>query len=134
MKVLVFGAGVIGCYLTHVLCDAGHDVTLLACGAWKETLETQGLKLRHMFYRPGFRRFVMRILYFIMAKSAIGDLIACNHCRNTVAEMEMLDRDFTALLEQDGVPSMPVWNVLKSQMPSWEEVHQTYDKMRTEKR
>ena len=330
MKVLVFGAGVIGCYLTHVLCEAGHDVTLLARGAWKETMETQGLKLRHhlqrkttldhpavmdqidptvhwdvvfaampyhqmqkilpqlaqadtdlvvlvgnnmrasamqeellrmsvapkeilfafqitggerlsdhaiverfgkagldigalhslpsqaaqakltamfektgyqmrwqrdmeaflfchpaavlpiaylayacggdlrkstrkqrkqmldapaeaydrltqlgipilpekddMFYRPGFRRFVMRILYFIMAKSAIGDLIACNHCRNAVAEMEMLDKDFTALLEQDGVPSMPVWNALKAQMPSWEKIHQTYDKKRTEKR
>lgn len=29
MKVLVYGAGVIGCYLTHVLCEAGNDVTLL---------------------------------------------------------------------------------------------------------
>ena len=324
MKVLVFGAGVIGCYLTHVLCEAGHDVTLLARSAWKDTLESHGLELRHhlqrkttmdhptvtdyidpaarwdavfaampyhqmqkilpqlaqantdlvvmignnmraaamqeellhlssahkeilfafqvtggerlqdhaiverfgkagldigalhsfpsepaqkkltvmfkgtgykmrwqpdmeaflfchpaavlpiaylayacggdlrrstrkqrkqmldapaeafdhltrlgvpilpdkddLFYRPGFRRFVMRILYFIMAKSSIGDLIACNHCRNAVAEMELLDQDFTALLERDGTPSMPVWNALKAQMPSWEELHLTYDK------
>ena len=41
---------------------------------------------------------------------------------------------FTALLEQDGVPSMPVWNALKAQMPSWEEIHQAYNKKRTEKR
>lgn len=29
MKVLVYGAGVIGCYLAHVLCSAGNDVTLI---------------------------------------------------------------------------------------------------------
>ncbi len=70
----------------------------------------------------------MRILYFIMAKTSIGDLIACNHCRNAVVEMEMLDRDFTALMRRDGTPSMPVWDALKAQMPSWEEIHQLYDK------
>lgn len=32
MKVLVYGAGVIGSYLTHVLCAAGNQVTLLARG------------------------------------------------------------------------------------------------------
>ena len=51
MKVLVFGAGVIGCYLTHVLCEAGHDVALLARGAWKDTLESPGLELRHHLHR-----------------------------------------------------------------------------------
>ena len=35
MKVLVYGSGVIGCYLAHVLCAAGNDVTLLARGQWK---------------------------------------------------------------------------------------------------
>ena len=83
-----------------------------------------------LFYRPGPRRFLMRILYFIMAKSSIGDLIACNHCRNAVAEMEMLDQDYTALLERDGTPSMPEWNALKKHMPSWNELHQNYDKKR----
>lgn len=29
MKVLVYGAGDIDCYLAHVLCQAGNDVTLL---------------------------------------------------------------------------------------------------------
>lgn len=47
MKVLVYGAGVIGCYLTHVLCRAGNDVTLLARGAWKSVLEEKGLTIRH---------------------------------------------------------------------------------------
>lgn len=47
MKVLVYGAGVIGCYLTHVLCQAGNDVTLLARGQWKRNLEANGLNIRH---------------------------------------------------------------------------------------
>lgn len=51
MKVLVYGAGVIGCYLTHVLCRVGNDVTLLARGAWKSVLEAQGLTIRHHLQR-----------------------------------------------------------------------------------
>lgn len=47
MKVLVYGAGVIGSYLTHVLCAAGNQVTLLARGAWRETLERDGLTITH---------------------------------------------------------------------------------------
>ena len=48
---MVFGAGVIGCYLTHVLCEAGHEVTLLARSAWKDTLQSHGLELRHHLQR-----------------------------------------------------------------------------------
>ncbi len=47
MKVLVYGAGVIGSYLTHVLCAAGNDITLLARGSWRETLERDGLTIIH---------------------------------------------------------------------------------------
>jgi 2-dehydropantoate 2-reductase len=47
MKVLVYGAGVIGSYLTHVLCQAGNDVALLARGEWSKTLSQQGLTIFH---------------------------------------------------------------------------------------
>ena len=47
MKVLVYGSGVIGCYLAHILCAAGNDVTLLARGQWKEQLQQNGLRIRH---------------------------------------------------------------------------------------
>lgn len=47
MKILVYGAGVIGSYLTHVLCVAGNDVTLLARGTWRGTLERDGLTIVH---------------------------------------------------------------------------------------
>ena len=51
MKVLVYGSGVIGCYLAHVLCAAGNDVTLLARGQWKEQLQRNGLRIRHHLQR-----------------------------------------------------------------------------------
>jgi 2-dehydropantoate 2-reductase len=51
MKVLVYGAGVIGCYLTHVLCQAGHEVTVLARGGWRENLEKNGLVIHHHLQR-----------------------------------------------------------------------------------
>jgi len=51
MKVLVYGSGVIGSYLAHVLCSAGNDVTVLARGQWKEQLEAHGLRIRHHLQR-----------------------------------------------------------------------------------
>lgn len=51
MKVLVYGAGAIGSYLTHALCAAGNDVTLLARGDWRETLERDGLTIIHHLQR-----------------------------------------------------------------------------------
>lgn len=47
MKILVWGAGVIGSYLVHILCSAGNDVTLLARGKRREELEQNGLLIRH---------------------------------------------------------------------------------------
>jgi 2-dehydropantoate 2-reductase len=51
VNVLVYGAGVIGCYLAHVLCQAGNSVSLLARGSWKETLEANGLIIHHHVQR-----------------------------------------------------------------------------------
>ncbi len=47
MKILVYGAGVIGSYLCRLLMENGVDVTLLARGAWKENLEKNGLVIYH---------------------------------------------------------------------------------------
>lgn len=51
MRVLVYGAGVIGSYLAHVLCAAGNHVALLARGHWRETLERDGLTISHHLQR-----------------------------------------------------------------------------------
>jgi 2-dehydropantoate 2-reductase len=51
MKILIYGAGVIGGQLCHALCACGNDVTVIARGAWAETLRTEGLRIRHYIQR-----------------------------------------------------------------------------------
>ncbi len=47
MKVMVYGAGVIGGQLVHALIKSGNEVTLIARGAWKDTLQKDGLRIHH---------------------------------------------------------------------------------------
>ena len=49
MKILVFGAGVLGCNLARDLFRAGKDVTLLARGKWAEELQRNGLRIKDKF-------------------------------------------------------------------------------------
>jgi len=49
MRILVFGAGVLGCNLANNLFRDGKDVTLLARGNWAKNLEENGLKIHHYF-------------------------------------------------------------------------------------
>ncbi len=49
MKILVFGAGVLGCNLARNLFCAGKDVTLLARGNWASEIKTNGLKIKNRF-------------------------------------------------------------------------------------
>ncbi|MCM3697956.1 ketopantoate reductase family protein [Paenibacillus macerans] len=51
MRVLVYGAGVLGSYLAHVLVRGGNQVTVLARGKRAEELERDGLVIRHYFQR-----------------------------------------------------------------------------------
>ena len=51
MKILVYGAGVIGGQLAHALCACGNDVTVLARGAWAGTLRIEGLRIHHYIQR-----------------------------------------------------------------------------------
>ncbi len=41
MKILVYGAGVLGCNLARNLLRAGKDVTLLARGNWAEEIREE---------------------------------------------------------------------------------------------
>ncbi|OWA37396.1 hypothetical protein B9G55_04870 [Saccharibacillus sp. O16] len=51
MKILVYGAGVLGSTLAHRLIQAGHDVSMLARGKRAEQLERDGLVIRHYLQR-----------------------------------------------------------------------------------
>lgn len=49
MKILVFGAGVLGCNLAGNLFRAGKDTTLLARGNWAEEIQKNGLRIKDKF-------------------------------------------------------------------------------------
>ena len=49
MKILVYGAGVLGCNLARNLFHAGKDVTLLARGNWAEEIKQNGLRIKDQF-------------------------------------------------------------------------------------
>lgn len=49
MKILVFGAGVLGCNLARNLFRAGKDVALLARGSWAAELQKNGLRIKDKF-------------------------------------------------------------------------------------
>ena len=49
MKILVYGAGVLGCNLARNLFHAGKDVTLLARGNWAAEIKQNGLRIMDKF-------------------------------------------------------------------------------------
>ena len=49
MKILVYGAGVLGCNLARNLFRAQKDVTLLARGKWAEEIQKNGLRIKDKF-------------------------------------------------------------------------------------
>lgn len=51
MRILIYGAGVLGGNLASNLFRAGRDVTLLARGRWAKTIREQGLTVQNTFHR-----------------------------------------------------------------------------------
>lgn len=51
MKILVYGAGVQGSFLAHVLDNGGHEVGILARGSRATRLKRDGVVIRHYFQR-----------------------------------------------------------------------------------
>ena len=60
MKILVYGAGVLGCNLERNLFHAGKDVTLLARGNWAEEIRKNGLRINKEGSPPAKCREVLR--------------------------------------------------------------------------
>ena len=82
------------------------------------------------YYASGLRGRLMQFLYFVMAKNkTIGDLVACEHCRNAYEEMEMLDAAFMEIAARTPGAPMPHWHELRAQMPGWDEVRRRYGRV-----
>ena len=90
MKILIYGAGVIGGQLCHALCACGNDVSVVARGAWAETLRTEGLRIHHYLQRkdtvdhprvlegPGNERYdaVFAVMQYRQMERIVPDLAA----------------------------------------------------------
>ena len=102
--------------------DASHE----AYSFLKERGITVLPKGDDKFYESGLRGSAMKLLYLVMSKSKIGDLVACEHCRNAVSEMEQLDTFFEGLMKGYPAEKLQTWNKLRSQMPGWDDLHRKY--------
>ena len=106
----------------RMMVDASHEAY--------EALKAKGIPIYpkgdDQFYEPGVRGSGMQLLYLVMAKSKIGDLVACEHCRNAVSEMEQIDLFYEELLKDYPSDKLKTWNRLRDMMPSWEELHREY--------
>jgi len=92
MRILIYGAGVIGGQLCHALCACGNEVTVIARGAWAETLQTEGLRIRHYIQRkdtvdhprvllaPGSERYdiVFAVMQYRQMEKILPDLARIN--------------------------------------------------------
>ena len=98
MRILVFGAGVIGCNLARNLYRAGKDVTLLARGAWAENIQKNGLRIKDKFsprmsvshipvvteLRPEDKYDVIFVVMRYTQVGSIADILRANPTKNIV--------------------------------------------------
>lgn len=79
------------------------------------------------YYEPGGKRALMSAMLWLMAKTAVGELAASDHCRHAVAEMEGLDAAFNALRQNSPDYKMPAFDALRAAVPDREMLHRLYD-------
>lgn len=129
------------CYLCYATgCDLRkaarrqRKLLLDAAGEACEFLKAMGTPILpegdDEYYRPGTKLTMFAAMMFVMAKTVIGDLVASDHCRHAVMEMEGLDAAFAELRHQRPDIAMPAWDTLRSEMPDWKTIHATYDMAR----
>ena len=94
MKILVYGAGVLGCNLARNLLRAGKDV--------KEDADFEGEK-----YRKTCLRF-----FKLMCATSLGKLCASDHAMNAINEMSALNRDLKKFFDETGA-EYPIWKAVE---------------------
>jgi 2-dehydropantoate 2-reductase len=80
------------------------------------------------YFKQGLKRALLTAMLWIAAKTALGRLVASDHCRNAVAEMRALDEGFEAIRNTRPDFCMTRWDALHAVMPGWNEIAQQYEK------
>lgn len=112
------------CYLCyHVGCDlkfAKRNHIKMVMSATKECfdyLRLQGIPVmsegEEAYYDVGAKTYSMYLLYRLMSRTVLGDLMVADHCKNAVAEMKYLDSKFNDYREEHGRSFMPVWDEMR---------------------
>ena len=92
MRILVYGAGVLGCNLANNFFRAGKDVTLLARGKWAEEIKNNGLRIKSKF-KPGITVRELEpddgydVIFVVMRYTQIGaitDILRANKTKNII--------------------------------------------------
>ena len=95
-------------------------------------VKASGIQIRpkedEVFFDSGLKKAAISRLLRALAKTPLGRLCVTDHCRNAVDEMEWLDMQFELLRQNDPDLDMPVWDSLRSRMPGWKQIHETYDR------
>ena len=93
--------------------------------------ETCGIEIRPKgdadYFKSKPKLAALKAILYIMSQTKLGELAATDHCRNAVTEMEWLDTAFETLRQTHSEQRMPEWEKLQNAMPSWDEIHATYD-------
>ena len=98
MKILIFGAGVLGCNLARNFFRAGKNVTLLARGNWADEIQKNGLRIKDKFIprvsvscipvvtelKPEDRYDVIFVVMRYTQLDAIMDTLKANQTKNIV--------------------------------------------------
>ena len=107
-----------------------------ACEEAYGLLMKAGIKIRPKGDEENFKNRKLRTAIetglCLISKTKLGELCASDHCRHAVTEMEWLDGLFLSLSRQYPDHPMPVWNRMRSAMPSWSFLHETYDHKKEE--
>jgi len=63
MKILIYGAGIIGCTYGWQLSEAGHDITILVREGKKQSVEQNGIHIKCNDFRGGEKKIIYTVFY-----------------------------------------------------------------------
>lgn len=68
------------------------------------------------FYGKGFKAKGMFLLYKIMSKTVLGELMLTDHCKNGIDEMKSIDNFMQEFRSNNPGKSMPVWDSMRKSL------------------